>query len=394
MATVLVETKDYTNFQPISHSRFLWNITAGMFTPLERYQKQFPEIRLYSPRFKDPIYQPLVSELQDVYDPQAQVNTVVNAQYIPFESLSPQINRLGLTPEGQFVYLRLEEITPDIINLIVNGEIETLRQKFKVKEVKFGFFLETFTDLIKNNEKIIQDDLYLIQSDSNFITPGENIYIDKTAHIQQFVSLQAEIGPIVIDKGAVIRSFSTIDGPAYIGKNTLIDGAKIRSGTSIKHHCKIGGEVEASIIESYSNKHHEGFIGHSYMGSWVNIGAMATTSDLKNNYGEVRINTGSKTISTGTNKFGSVICDYTKVGIGLMLNTGTIIGIGCNLFMEAPPYPKYIPHFQWGLKNTYREDRWIEDIKIIMSRRQVELSDAKVEHLRKLYKSLIVHQQR
>ncbi len=241
--------------------------------------------------------------------------------------------------------------------------------------------------MIKNNSMAIDYETYLIKSDSNFISPNNNIYIDKTAKIQQFVSLQADNGPIIIDKGAQVRAFSIIDGPAYIGKNTIIDSAKIRSGTTIKDVCRIGGEVEESIIENYSNKRHEGFLGHSYVGSWVNIGAMATTSDLKNNYGTVRIQVGNDIIDTRMDKFGSIICDYSKIGIGVMLGTGTVIAGGCNIFREEERLSKFIRPFSWGMNDRYEIERFIQDEKKIMGRRNVTLSDSKERFLRGIYQN-------
>ncbi|MGC8771564.1 MAG: putative sugar nucleotidyl transferase [Brevinematia bacterium] len=388
MSFLLVETKEVENFLPLANTKFLWDISCGIFTPYERYERQFHSIKLYSPRFEKEPFSFLKLDLKDkAYTEGENVHTVVNAQFVPFENLSPQINRLGLTKEGKFVYLRVENVDFETINLIINNEIEKLSSKYKVKEIENGYYLNNFVDIVNKSPEIIEYETYLIKNDGNFVSPNNNVYIDKTAKIQQFVSIQPESGPIIIDKGALIRSFSIIDGPAYIGKNSTIDSGRIRGGTTIKHFCKIGGEVEASIVESFSNKHHEGFIGHSYVGSWVNIGAMATTSDLKNNYGLIKLQNDNKVIETKSIKFGSIICDYSKIGIGVMLNTGTIVREGANVVFDGKPFPKYISPFYWSEKEKYDIDKFINSLSKMMERRNQKMSEDYEKFLRALYKN-------
>ncbi len=386
MSFLLVETKEVENFSPISKTKFIWDISFGVFTSYERYERHFHSIKLYSPRFEKSPFSYLKLDLKDkAYTQGENIHTVVNAQFIPFEHLSPQINRLGLTKDGNFVYLRVENVDFDTINLIINNEIEKLTTKYKVKEIENGYYFKSLVDIVKKSPEIIEYETYLIKNDGNFVSPNNNVYIDKTAKIQQFVSIQPESGPIIIDKGALIRSFSIIDGPAYIGKNSVIDSGKIRGGTTIKHFCKIGGEVEASIIESFSNKHHDGFLGHSYVGSWVNIGAMSTTSDLKNNYGFIKLEEENKVIETNTIKFGSIIGDFAKIGIGIMLNTGTIIREGANIVFNGKPIPKYIPPFHWSDNEKYDIDKFIIALSRMMERRNQKMSEDYEKFLRSLY---------
>ena len=378
MSCLLIETIDFVHFDPISRTRFLWDITMGIYTARERFTKKYPDLKFFTPRFnRDP-----EKLLEPEYTPMDEETTlVINSQFIPSDGFFFPMNTIGITPDGEFCYLRAESIRPYEIESICNGDIQSLFDKYETVEQNSCLFFKDFTDLIKINDKAILLDLNYIKNDTNYIASGENTYVDKTAKIQQFVFLNGNDGPIVIDKGSVIRPFSIIDGPCYIGKDCLIDSAKIRSGTTIKHRCKIGGEVESSVFESFSNKHHEGFIGHSYIGQWVNIGAMTTTSDLKNNYGSIRVKVEDKEIDTGLIKFGSVICDYSKLGIGMMLNTGTIISHGCNLFLDGHPLPKYIPPFRWGSKDTYEMNRFLTDLDTMMKRRNQSLSEAQRQHL-------------
>jgi UDP-N-acetylglucosamine diphosphorylase / glucose-1-phosphate thymidylyltransferase / UDP-N-acetylgalactosamine diphosphorylase / glucosamine-1-phosphate N-acetyltransferase / galactosamine-1-phosphate N-acetyltransferase len=204
------------------------------------------------------------------------------------------------------------------------------------------------------------------------------IRVDPTAQLDGPLVLDARDGPILIDHEAHIEPFSYIQGPVYIGPRTLIASARIRGETSFGPVCRIGGEVEASTVQGYSNKHHDGFLGHSWLGEWVNIGAMTTNSDLKNNYGSVRMSLeGIGQIDSGVLKLGCFLGDHVKLGIGLHLNGGTIIGVGSNIF-GVHFAPKTVPSFIWGgeVFHEYRIENMIGVARTVMGRRKCELSPA------------------
>ena len=147
-----------------------------------------------------------------------------------------------------------------------------------------------------------------------------DIFVGRGAKIHPMVVLDAEHGPIYIDEDVEIHPFTRIEGPCYIGRNSILLGAKCREGNSIGPLCRIGGEVEESIIQGYSNKYHDGFLGHAYVGQWVNLGALTTNSDLKNDYSEVKITLDGRTqLSTGSTKVGALIGDHAKTSIGTLL---------------------------------------------------------------------------
>ncbi|MFA5103847.1 MAG: putative sugar nucleotidyl transferase [Candidatus Margulisiibacteriota bacterium] len=210
----------------------------------------------------------------------------------------------------------------------------------------------------------------------SFINP-KNIFTSKTAKIYPGVVIDAEAGPVVVDAGATIMANSVITGPVYIGKGTVIKAlSKIYGSTSIGPMCKIGGEVESTIFQGYSNKQHEGFIGHSFIGEWVNLGAGTNNSDLKNNYTNVKIIVNGKEINTGKLFMGAIIGDHTKTGINTMINTGTVIGISCNLFMSGY-LPRHIPSFSWGGSGGLKEytiEKAVETAKAAMKRRDLEMN--------------------
>jgi UDP-N-acetylglucosamine diphosphorylase/glucosamine-1-phosphate N-acetyltransferase len=195
------------------------------------------------------------------------------------------------------------------------------------------------------------------------------------------VAIDAEHGPVYIDEGAEIQPFSRIEGPCYIGKGSILLGAKCREGNSIGPVCRVGGEVEESIIHGYSNKYHDGFLGHAYVGEWVNLGALTTNSDLKNDYTTVSVMLdGRNAIDTGSTKVGSLIGDHTKTSIGTLLNTGSYVGAMAIIMATGKPLPKYIPSFSWFVEGVvtkgFGRRKLYETAKTAMSRRGREWTDA------------------
>ncbi len=207
-----------------------------------------------------------------------------------------------------------------------------------------------------------------------------NIHIAEGAKVKPGVVLDAEEGPIFISKNARILPNAVIEGPAFVGENSLVRvGAKVYLNTSIGETCKVGGEVEDTIIHAYSNKQHEGFIGHAYLGEWVNIGADSNNSDLKNDYGNVKVYNDGKLVDTGSQFVGLTMGDHSKCGINSMFNTGSVVGVCCNIFGSGMP-PKFVPSFGWGGGaeglTVYKMVKAIEVAKRVMLRRKMTLSVA------------------
>jgi UDP-N-acetylglucosamine diphosphorylase/glucosamine-1-phosphate N-acetyltransferase len=207
-----------------------------------------------------------------------------------------------------------------------------------------------------------------------------NVWIGEGAHLMPGVIIDASQGPVVIDEGAVVMHHAVIIGPAYVGKKSRIKvGAKIYEGTSIGPVCKVGGEVEETIIQAYSNKQHDGFLGHSYLGEWVNLGADTNNSDLKNTYKAVAMYSYSAgtSVSTGQTFVGCLIGDHAKTGINSTINTGAVIGVGCNLFGREL-ISGFIPDFSWGsaaMLSEYRFDAWADTADKVKQRRGLALGD-------------------
>jgi len=192
-------------------------------------------------------------------------------------------------------------------------------------------------------------------------------------------------GTVVMDQGSEVRSGTRLEGPVYIGPGTRVLGGFIR-GSVFGPECRVHGEVSTSVFLGYANKSHDGFMGHSIVGHWVNLGAGTTTSNLKNTYGPVRLEVEGHRIETGRLNLGSLIGDHAKTAIGTLLDTGTVISAGANVFGPIAP-PKYVPPFAWGCSGGERmsEDGFLKVAERVMARRNVEFSPDRRESLRLTY---------
>ncbi len=223
-----------------------------------------------------------------------------------------------------------------------------------------------------------------IYAGAHLLNPGA-IHVARGATIKPGAVLDAESGPIHVDAGAVIQPNAVVEGPAYIGPRSQIwPGATIRNA-SIGPVCKVGGEIEASIVHGYSNLQHGGFLGHSYIAEWVNLGAGTITSDLKNTYGTIRVYLNGVGVESGQHFIGSIIGDHAKTGIGTILPTGCVVGLAANIFTQTA-IPKFVPSFAWltdtGMTN-YRLEKALDIAQIVMARREIELTRAErklIEH--------------
>lgn len=207
------------------------------------------------------------------------------------------------------------------------------------------------------------------------------ICVGSNAQLMPGAVVNSEQGPVVIDQGATVHSLAVLQGPCYVGPNSMVmPHASIRANTVIGPNCKVGGELSASILQGYSNKSHDGFLGDSLIGAWVNLGAGTNTSNLKNTYGPVRaqIDDGGTAINTGRTFLGSIIGDHVRTAIGTRLPTGAVIQTGCMLAGNnwAPKYAKALGFYRDEGRQPYDPDKLIATIKTAMARRDQALCDA------------------
>tara|TARA_Y100001970_G_scaffold59914_1_gene76322 strand:- start:2008 stop:3204 length:1197 start_codon:yes stop_codon:yes gene_type:complete len=216
----------------------------------------------------------------------------------------------------------------------------------------------------------------------------ENIYSDKSVSIEPGCILDARKGPIILGKHVLIQSGSIIKGPIFIDDYSIISsGSKLNGNIIIGPKCKIGGEVQNTIFHGYSNKVHDGFLGDSYIGEWVNLGANTNNSNLKNNYSRIKFSFSDQTIDTNKLFLGAMIGDFTRTGISTMINTGSYIGLGTNLF-GSNFQKKYISSFSWGKDNIVEFSKFIDTIKIMKKRRNQSISDIEIALLKNIYNQI------
>jgi UDP-N-acetylglucosamine diphosphorylase / glucose-1-phosphate thymidylyltransferase / UDP-N-acetylgalactosamine diphosphorylase / glucosamine-1-phosphate N-acetyltransferase / galactosamine-1-phosphate N-acetyltransferase len=206
----------------------------------------------------------------------------------------------------------------------------------------------------------------------------ENVFIGDGAVVKPTVVIDAENGPVWIEDDVTVQPHSYIEGPAFIGKGSLIQpSAVVHAGSYLGPVCKVGGEIEGSIIQGFSNKQHDGFLGHSYVCSWVNIAADCVNSDLKNTYGNVRVPINGREVETEEMFVGMFVGDHSKAGINVSFPTGAVIGF-CSAVFRARS-PKFVPSFAWvdeDRVDRYDETRGLEIARRVMARRKMEMSEA------------------
>ena len=204
----------------------------------------------------------------------------------------------------------------------------------------------------------------------------EPLILGADSRVEPGVVFDTRDGPVRLADGVEVRAGCRLEGPLYVARSTVLLGGAIGS-SSIGPVCRLRGEIEASVVLGYTNKAHDGFLGHSYLGRWVNLGALTTNSDLKNNYGPVRLGGPDGPIDTGLTKLGCLLGDHVKTAIGTRINTGTVVGAGSNLFGNSPP-PSWVEPFSWGsgpASEFYDRDRFVATARRGLERRDVEFDD-------------------
>ena len=307
-------------------------------------------------------------------------NIMINASFLPTSELTAQIKDLT---ENQAIFY-----DDDIVAFFAKEDQEVDLNSFEAIELAGEPFRVTQTwHLFEKNARAIAADFDLLTagresqplSSSNQTIAPENIFLEEGAKVECAI-LNASDGPIYIGANAEIMEGSVVRGPlAMCESSALKMGSKIYGPTTIGPHSRVGGEVKNSVIFGYSNKGHEGFLGNSVLGEWVNIGADTNTSNLKNNYAEVRLwdYETEAFAKTGLQFCGLMMGDHSKCGINTMFNTGTVVGVSCNIFGAGFPR-NFIPDFSWGGSGgitTYKTGKAFEVAEIVMNRRNVKFTE-------------------
>jgi UDP-N-acetylglucosamine diphosphorylase/glucosamine-1-phosphate N-acetyltransferase len=394
MKFVLFEDRNCFNLLPLVYYRPVWEMRCGAFT-LEEKLHRFLQKEFYylSRKYLTDHY--LDDQKSALKLPDSQEIVLINGRWL----MAPKVSRLidELQPETAIVagenILVCRTTLGEARRLMADDETILESKKFFKKFPASSRRVIAEAKLIAypwnviswNGEEIERDYDFYHQTgkieglvyDGVHILNREHVTIERGAVVKPGVVIDAEKGPVWIDEGATIMPNSVLAGPLYIGKKSTIKiGAKIYENTTIGPVCKVGGEVEGCIIQGYSNKQHDGFLGHAYLGEWVNLGADTNNSDLKNNYGHIRVSVNGKPVDSGLRYLGLMMGDHSKCAINTMFNTGTIIGVNCNIFGAGMP-PKFMPSFSWGGSeglSRYDFDKSVELAQIVMARRNIEFT--------------------
>ena len=392
MPICIFEDEQYLNFEPLIYSRPVYDLICGMTTLKEKIIRAFPKekVVLKCRNYLEPFVK--------VENPKLKVNQLDKDDYLFINGriVSP-LNLKNIlktksnedkvfVSNGVVVAAKLSQQKIEELELAEAEVIDTkLFSNLPAEEVAVEC-ANYLWDLVYLNGKEIQNEFKIFtkgKSSAKKKYPGvnfvnkKNIFIGKNVEIKPGVVLDASTGPIFIEKNVTIFPNAVIQGPVYVGESSKIKScATIYPNVSIGKICKVGGEVEDSIIHPYTNKQHSGFVGHSYLGSWINLGADTNNSDLQNNYGTIKVQVNGRHIDSGKQFIGLMMGDHSKTAINTMFNTGTVVGFSSNVFGAGFP-PKYIPSFGWGGSESMKEYKLakaIETAKAVFARRDKEFT--------------------
>jgi UDP-N-acetylglucosamine diphosphorylase/glucosamine-1-phosphate N-acetyltransferase len=361
---------------PFTHTRPVADIRCGIFTMRERWEKLLGQATgTLTSKFLRELY-PLNIEEENIWISGALFGTVELAATIrtmPSESV--------LKNDGEVIAIRSKKSVAVIRSENPGLEEKSYEQPYLKLRHKW--------DIFALNEQAIKLDFALLTEGRNsaplpdavIASAKENIFIEEGASVQPGTIINATGGPVYIAKGAEIMEGCLVRGPFALGEGAVLKmGAKVYGGTTIGPGCKVGGEVSNAVFFANSNKGHDGFVGNAVIGEWCNLGADTNASNLKNNYDTVKIwdEYTAKTISTDLTFCGLLMGDHSKCGINTMFNTGTVVGVSCNIYGGNFP-EKFIPSFTWGGSDgsvTYNFPRAMDTARRMMARRHLELTPA------------------
>lgn len=399
---ILFESNDNENFYPFSVLHPLWELRVGAMRIFEKYQRVFDTSSITFYSSNSLILDSFLERFSiDNIRKRTKKNLILSSRLLPTTDLLSELE--DLIEDGNVNYTIM--LAGKIVGYCTDDSIEGIEALDQLKAKNYTTveldpetkYLNYIWDAISQNEAALIDDAnYFRQwpSPKEDCTKGvhylekSQIFIHESVRIHPNVVIDATDGAVMIDENVKIMAGSTILGPCYIGKNSTIKvGAKIYGNTSIGEVCKVGGEVEGSIIQSYSNKQHDGFLGHSFISEWVNLGADTNTSDLKNTYSEITVLQRDNEVKTGTMFLGLICGDHTKSAINTQFNTGTIAGV-CGILVRPGFLPNHIKSYSWGglqTSPTYKYSKAIEVCEIVMGRRGKQLTDSERQLLQLEY---------
>jgi len=373
-----------TAFLPLVYTKPIAKLRVGILTIEEKWSKSFKETVNTSFIVEDYLKTKFPIIVEDI-------NVFINSRFFPNEKIVDFIvNNLN---SNEAIYRN------DVLIVAKCSKTEFDNKSFTIKDYNENFNgleLKTVTDIFSKNGAAIEADFKLLTKDrvsqkisgTNTLI-GDNVFIEEGAKVEASI-LNSNEGPIYIGKDAEIMEGCIVRGPfALCDNGGLKMGAKVYGPTTVGKFSKVGGEVNNVVIQDYSNKGHDGFLGNSVIGEWCNLGADTNSSNLKNNYAEVRLWSYQTNIfePTGLQFCGLIMGDHSKCGINTMFNTGTVVGVAANIFGSGFPR-NFVASYSWGGASgftTYRLEKCFEVAQKVMERRGIDLLDEDKEILSAIF---------
>jgi len=406
MSYILFDDSTRNNLLPFTNTRAIADIRCGIYTMRERWEHLLrSKTDTLTAAYLQPMYtyNLLPEILESIYGMPANTATIfINGSVFATPVLVKAINKLQAGEKLVHGELLIAANTDDAVSF---DDLQSATQHLKAVAFEDTVHsLKNVWDIFSYNDMAIKEDFVYITKgrksaplpDNIIATGRENIFVEEGAEINAGCIINGNSGPIYIGKNAVILEGVMLRGPiALCDQGVIKMGAKIYGATTIGPGCKVGGEINNVVFFSNSNKAHDGYLGNSVIGEWCNLGADTNCSNLKNNYDEVKIwnEHTNKSVSTGLTFCGLFMGDHSKCAINTSFNTGTVVGVSCNIFGGGFP-AKYIPSFCWGGSDgmsTYDITRAMETADRMMNRRHKQLSDTEKNVFRHIFEQAAEH---
>ncbi len=406
MRIAFFEDDGADGFAPIALTRPVFELLCGQFSLRERL------IRLLDVHEWGVFIRPYLEQTYREFSPEAFVNDcvwlgeeptlLINARWLPTPDAIEQLCSVGNDVAG-FCGETLAFLVVDPFESSLLTDTEWAEPLLKIAGTRSTVPAEGITishpwDLIDHNPDQLEADFRSSEFTGGQTDFGpqiavlgdpENVFVSPDADIDPFVVIDARSGPVSIDAGVKVQAYTRIEGPCHIGYDSQLFRANVKAGTTIGPVCRVGGEIENSILHGYANKYHDGFLGHGYVCPWVNLGALSTNSDLKNDYSTVRVPLSGESIDSGSTKVGCFIGDHAKTAVCSLFNTGTSIGVMTMLLPGGELLPKFVPSFArvWhgDLDDNLNLESALDTARTAMDRRGHDLTLAQERLLRHLH---------
>ena len=389
MEFILFDNTDRDRLLPFTHTRPVADIRCGILTMRERW-----ELCL-----KNKTSTLTQGYLRDVFPANCgKDNTYINGAVFGTEALVAAIDKLNAGEKlvkGETLIAAHVPICSDSVSAGFYDHITSLPSIEFTEEV---YSLKNIWDIFSLNDRALRADFTRLTSgrksapipEGITVTGKENLFIEEGANIYAGCIINATTGPVYIAKDTEILEGTMMRGPIAVCEHGVVKmGAKLYGATTIGPGCKVGGEISNVVFFANSNKGHDGYLGNAVIGEWCNLGADTNCSNLKNNYDEIKIwdEASNKSVRTGLSFCGLLMGDHSKAGINTMFNTGTVVGVSCNIYGGGFP-EKFVPSFSWGGSDgmtTYDFNRAMETANRMMARRGKQLSDAETKMYRHIF---------